>query len=221
MRRLERVLLEPVNSLTHLAGAVIALAGMLLLMWLTQERPDKMLSMLVYGVSLVGLFLASALFHGIRGPASLRMWLNRLDHAAIFLLIAGTYTPILYNLFPGNWGLVVLVFIWLVALIGIAVKMSSRRIHGALNVSVYLALGWGGVLPLILALSLATVLALPGLEWLFLGGLIYSAGFVVYYRRRPDFWPGVFGHHELWHLFVLAGSLCHYLFILWYVAPAA
>lgn len=221
MHRLERVLLEPVNTLTHLAGAIFALAGMLVLMGLTRNEPGKMLSMLVYGISLVGLFLASALFHGVRGRAPLRMWLNRLDHAAIFLLIAGTYTPILHNLYPGNWGPLVLTFVWAAALIGVAVKMSSRRIHGMLNVSVYLALGWGGVVPLVLALSLATVLALPGLEWLFAGGLIYSVGFVIYYRRWPDPWPDVFGYHEIWHLFVLAGGLCHYLFILWYVVPAA
>ncbi len=217
---LERYLREPVNSLTHLAGAVAALAGMLTLIWLTRDEPGKMISMIIYGVSLVALLLASALYHGVSGPAALRGWLNRLDHATIFFLIAGTYTPIVYNLYPAATALPVLALIWIAALIGAGFKIFSRRIHGLINVSIYVILGWGGMLPLLLTTAPGTLASLPGLKWLLIGGLVYSLGFVIYYWRRPDPWPNVFGHHEIWHLFVLTGAFCHFLFILWYVAPA-
>lgn len=219
-RQLPRLMLEPVNTLTHLFGTLAALLGTLYLVLLTWQEPGKMVTLLVYGVCLVGLYLASTLFHGARVGEDTRMWLNRVDHAAIFLLIAGTYTPILANLFPAGWGRLVLVLIWLVALAGIGSKLTSRRIHGVLNVSIYLILGWGGVLPLLLATWLGLMVIPAGALWLLLGGLVYSAGFVVYYTRRPDPWPGRVGHHEIWHLFVLGGSLCHYLFMLWYVVPA-
>lgn len=201
-------------------GAVAAALGVLLLVWLTWHEAGKMLSLLVYGVSLVFLYTASTLLHGVRAPEDVRMLLNRFDHMAIFLLIAGTYTPIAYNLFPRAWRWPVLAAVWLVALVGMVVKLTSVRIHGLLNTSIYVILGWGGAVPLLLALNLAPFLPRPGLLLLLSGGLIYTAGFVIYYVRRPDPWPGVFGHHEIWHLFVLGGSLCHFMFMLLYVVPA-
>jgi hemolysin III len=139
------------------------------------------------------------------------MWLNRLDHMAIFLLIAGTYTPIVANLFPRHWRMPILAAVWLAALLGMSYKVLSQRIHGFFQVSIYLILGWGGAVPLGLALQLRPVLPLHGLGLLLLGGLIYSGGFLVYYLQRPDPWPRVFGHHEIWH----------YLFMLLYIVPSA
>jgi hemolysin III len=179
-----------------------------------------MVSLLIYGLSLLTLFLASFLLHGVKASPGLHLWLNRFDHSAIFLLIAGTYTPIVYNLFPSSWRWPLLLLIWTIAVIGTGYKLTSARIHGLLNVSIYVVLGWGGAVPLLLSLELAPVLAAPGLRLLLGGGLIYSTGFVVYYIRRPDPWPATFGHHEIWHLFVIAGSLAHYLFMLRYVVPA-
>lgn len=213
-------LLEPINALTHFTGAVGAGLGTLLLLYLTRHETAKMASLAIYGLTIVSLFTASTLFHGIKLPEGGRMWLNRLDHAAIFLLIAGTYTPILYNLFPqpaGNW---ILLGIWLVALVGIAYKLISPRIHGLVNASIYPALAWSGVIPLLLISEGRLVIPPLGLALLLLGGLVYMAGFLVYYRQRPDPWPNVFGHHEIWHLFVLAGSFSHFLFMVFIVVPA-
>jgi hemolysin III len=217
---LERFFYEPWSALTHLVAAVATLPGVLLLVSLTRDEPGKMVSLLIYGVSLFVLFLASFLLHGVKASPGLHLWLNRFDHSAIFILIAGTYTPIVYNLFPSSWRLPLLLLIWFLATIGTLYKLTSARIHGFLNVSIYVVLGWGGAVPLLLSLQLAPVLATEGLRLLLAGGLIYSVGFVIYYRRHPDPWPATFGHHEIWHLFVIAGSLTHYLFMLWYVVPA-
>jgi hemolysin III len=217
---LHSIFLEPVSTLTHLAGAIAALVGMVWLALLTRDEPGKMLSLIVYGLSMVALFSASSLFHAVILEPAQRMVLNRLDHMAIFLLIAGTYTPIVYNLFPKSWRWAVLGGIWLVALCGMAYKLFSRRIHGFFNASIYPVLSWGGAVPAILAYRVKSVVPLDGVALLFLGGLIYSVGFLIYYRQRPDPWPEVFGHHEIWHLFVLGGSLCHFLFMLFYVVPA-
>jgi hemolysin III len=212
-------LLEPVNALTHMVGALSALAGLLLLVALTYDDIPKMVSLIIYGLSMIFLFTASSLFHGIVLPEGRRMWLNRLDHVAIFTLIAGTYTPIVYNLFPAGYRWWVLAAIWSIALIGILFKLFSRGIHGFFNASIYPAMAWAGVLPALLAYRVEPLVPLAGLALLLLGGLIFMGGFVVYYRRQPDPWPAIFGHHEIWHLLVMAGVFCHFIFMLLYVVP--
>lgn len=215
---LEQLFREPFSALLHLIGGVFALPGLLLLLVISRHDAGKVLSLLIYGVSLLALYGASTLLHGLKVSFRLHRWLNRLDHMAIFLLIAGTYTPIVYNLFPHRWRWPILIIVWCIAFVGMAYKLTSVQIHGFFNVSVYMVLGWGAV-PLMLALRLWPIISPAGLGLLLLGGLIYSAGFVIYYLERPDPWPNVFGHHEIWHLFVLGGSLCHYLFMLLFVAP--
>jgi len=216
---LEQLFREPLSALLHLMGGVVALPGVLLLLAMSRHDPARMVSLLIYGISVVSLYGASTLLHGLKVAPRFRIWLNRLDHMAIFSLIAGTYTPIVYNLFPARWRWPVLLSVWSIAFVGMAYKLTSVRIHGFFNVSIYMVLGWGAV-PLALALRLLPIISPAGLGLLLVGGLIYSAGFVIYYLERPDPWPNVFGHHEIWHLFVLGGSLCHYLFMLLFVAPA-
>ncbi|MFQ5420624.1 MAG: hemolysin III family protein [Anaerolineae bacterium] len=217
--KLSHYLLEPMNALTHLAGAVAAAMGTAVLLYATRHDPPRMFSMLVYGFCLTLLFTASTLLHGIKASEVNRMRLNRLDHVAIFLLIAGSYTPIAFNLFSPPWRWRVLTAVWSIVAIGSAFKLFRQQIHGFLNASIYVILGWGGVLPLMLSANLLPLLPPSGWLLLLLGGVIYTGGFVIYYRQSPDPWPGILGHHEIWHLFVLAGSLAHYLFILWYVVP--
>lgn len=219
MRFLSRHLLEPINALTHVIGAIASLAGLIVLFGLTRENFPKMVSMLIYGLSMVFLYATSALLHGVKTTKENRMRLNRLDHMAIFLLIAGTYTPIAYNVFPDPWRWGILATVWLVVFLGSGYKLLSDRIHGFLNASIYVFLGWGSIVPLVLASNLLPLIPVRGLLLLLAGGLIYTLGFLVYWFRRPDPWPGRLGHHEIWHLFVLAGSLCHFLFILIYIVP--
>lgn len=215
-----RRLLEPMSALTHFAGAIGAVLGTILLVWLTWQEMGKMISLAVYGISMVALYMASTLFHGIKLPAGRRMWLNRLDHGAIFVVIAGTYTPIIYNLFPDDYRWLALATIWLVAFVGMAYKLFSPRIHGFFNASIYPILAWAGVVPVIFLSQIKPIIPSGGVALLLIGGLIYMVGFVIYYRRRPDPWPDVFGHHEIWHLFVIGGSFIHYLFMLFYIVPS-
>jgi hemolysin III len=193
--------------------------GTIWLVWLVQPDWAKATALLIYGVSMTAMYSASSLLHGVTPRPRLQFQLNRLDHMAIFLVIAGTYTPIITTFFPDRWRWWVLLGIWVTAVLGMAYKLLSPQIHGFMNASIYLIVSWGGVLPLILAGNASRWLPPGGLQLLLLGGLIYSVGFVVYYRQWPDPWPELFGHHEIWHLFVLGGSLCHFLFMLWYVVP--
>ncbi len=140
---------------------------------------------------------------------------------AIFLLIAGTYTPIVYMLFPRPISLLTLIVVWLIALIGMIYKLFGRRIHGLINVSIYPVLGWVGIIPALFVSRTQPLVPTGGLLLLLLGGLIYMIGFVIYYRRKPDPWPQIFGHHEIWHLSVMGGSFCHFLFMLLYIVPAS
>ena len=218
MKRIAQLFHEPISTLTHALGAVASLIGTIWLAWLAWGDWSKTVVLLVYGLSMTIMYTASALLHGVKPWPHLRSQLNRLDHMAIFLVIAGTYTPIAYTFFPTSWRWPVLGIVWLVAIIGMVFKLLSRRIHGFMNATIYMILSWGGALPLILAEDAFSWLPSDGLQLLLLGGLIYSVGFTVYYCRWPDPWPDQFGHHEVWHLFVLAGSLCHYLFMLNYIA---
>lgn len=216
----ENHLLEPVNSLLHIFGAVASFGGLLLLLYQTRTEPGKLISLTIYGLCMICLFMASALLHGAKLTERNRMRLNRLDHAAIFLMIAGTYTPIIYNLFPDGWRWPTLIGYWLVAVGGMLYKSFSSQIHSAFNKTIYPLLSWGGVAPAMVISLEQPLVKIDGLALLLLGGLIYTVGFVIYYRERPDPWPNVLGHHEIWHLCVLAGSFCHFLFMLLYIVPA-
>ncbi|VAW35437.1 FIG01964566: Predicted membrane protein, hemolysin III homolog [hydrothermal vent metagenome] len=218
MKQLEHYLNEPVSTLTHVFGAVASLIGTGWLLWLVWGDWTRVITLSIFGLSMTAMYCASSLLHGIKPRPRLQFQLNRLDHMSIFLLIAGTYTPIVTHFFPHSWRWPILLIVWLAALAGITTKLFGRRIHGFFNTSIYLVVSWGGVLPLILAGNAARWLPSGGIFLLLLGGFIYSAGFVVYYCRWPDPKPNLFGHHEVWHLFVLGGSLCHFLFMLNYVA---
>lgn len=219
MATLERYFREPLSAVTHLVAGLLALAGAGVLVLLSRGDAGKMLSLLVYGASLVGLFTASTMLHGLKVGDAFRAWLNRVDHMAIFLLIAGTYTPIVYHFFSPTTSVPILILVWAVAAAGMAFKLLSAHIDSFFGVAIYVLLAWGGAIPLVSALPAATLPA-GGLVLLVLGGLIYSGGFVIYYTRRPDPWPRVFGHHEIWHLFVIGGSVCHYVFMLRYIVLA-
>ncbi|MCP4420199.1 MAG: hemolysin III family protein [Chloroflexi bacterium] len=218
IKRLEQYLNEPLSTLTHVLGAIASILGTIYLIWLVWGDWVRVMSLLIFGLSMTAMYSASSLLHGVKPRPRLQFRLNRLDHMSIFLLIAGTYTPIVTHFFPLSLRWPILLIVWLAALLGMGFKLFSRRIHGFFNASIYLIVSWGGVLPLILAGNAARWLPIKGLLLLLFGGLIYSVGFFVYYRQWPDPWPGKFGHHEIWHLFVLGGSLCHFLFMLIYVA---
>lgn len=202
---------EPVNALTHLAGTVLALIGSVILVARAQGEPWKVYSFAVYGLTLVALFTSSTALHASRaGERTLRR-LRILDHAAIFLLIAGSYTPVVLVAMRPEYpltGWVLLSLVWALALLGIVFKLAWISAPRWLSTALYLMLGWLALLGIV---PLVETLPAAGLVWLLVGGFFYSLGALIYGLKRPDPIPGLLGYHEIWHLFVIAGALCHYL----------
>ena len=202
---------EPFNGLSHLSGAIAAFFGSIVLIIIGWTGTARIISLVVYGLSLVGLFSTSAIYHMVQAGPRFLQTLRKLDHSAIYLLIAGTYTPICVNAFSGffRWGL--LTIIWIIAIGGILVKIFCINAPRWLNASVYVIMGW---LCLSAVGQLSTAFSPVALAWLIAGGVIYTLGAVVYALKLFDFVPGRFGFHEVWHLFVLFGAVAHYIAVL-------
>ena len=207
---------EPVSGLTHLGGAVAALVGQIVLLVLGGPGVEKVVSVLVYGLSLVGLFSASAVYHLVNAGPKVTAALRKLDHSAIYLLIAGTYTPFCMLAFEGffRWGM--LAIVWTFAAVGIAVKLFYMGAPRWLSAVIYVLMGW---LCLMAAGEMTSALTPFSLGWMIAGGVIYTLGAVVYATKIFNFVPGKFGFHEVWHLFVLLGAGAHFLAVLGVVAP--
>ncbi len=202
---------EPVNSLTHWSGAILALAGLIALLIVGWGTPLKVISLIIYGVSLIFLFSASATYHMVQVKDKALEIFRKVDHSAIYLLIAGTYTPFCINAFTGFWQWGMLSIIWSLAIIGIVVKIFIIRAPRWLNAGIYVAMGW-----LCVGASGQLLTALPAwvLTWLIIGGVTYTLGAVVYSTKMFNFAPGVFGFHEVWHIFVLLAAAAHFVAVL-------
>ena len=207
---------EPVSGLTHLGGAIAAFIGQIVLLVLASGGLEKLISTLVYGLSLVGLFSASAAYHLVNAGPKVTKLLRKLDHSAIYLLIAGTYTPFCVNAFSGfyRWGL--LAIVWGIAIAGIVVKLFYMGAPRWLSAGIYVLMGW----LCLMAVGEMTVALTPfTLGWLIAGGVIYTLGAVVYATKMFNFVPGKFGFHEVWHIFVLLGALAHFVAVLGVILP--
>jgi len=211
---------EPVNGFTHLAGGLIASVGLIVLLATASRagRTDQLVAFGIFGFSLIALYTASALYHLLPlSPAGVTR-LRRVDHISIFLLIAGTYTPFCLLALDGSWRVGLLGLIWGLALCGILLKLLWMEAPRWLSVALYLGMGWVAV---IAAPALFRAVPAGGMAWVLVGAVVYSAGALVYGLKRPNPVPGVFGFHELWHLFVMAGSGCHFWAVLGFIAPLA
>src|SRR5918995_6472654 len=217
-RGMKRRLREPVSGLTHLVGAMLAVVASVVLLTKAAGRVDQQVAFGIFGLSLVALYGASALYHllPVSPPAVAR--LRRLDHMTIFILIAGTYTPICVLALEGGWSAGLLGLVWTLALCGVVLKLFWMDIPRWLSVGLYLAMGW---LAVIAAPAIFRAIPPGGIAWILGGGLVYSVGALIYGLKWPNPAPRVFGFHELWHLFVMAGSACHFWAMLQYIAPIA
>jgi len=202
---------EPVNSLTHWGGAFLALVGLIVLLIVGWGTPVKIISLLVYGISLIFLFSASATYHMVHVKEKTLEIFRKVDHAAIYCLIVGTYTPFCMNAFSGFWKWGMLSIIWSLALIGIIVKVFYIRAPRWLNAGIYLVMGW---LCIAAIGQMLAVLPVWVIGWLIAGGLIYTLGAVVYITRIFNFIPGIFGFHEIWHIFVILAAVAHFVAVL-------
>ncbi len=207
---------EPVNGLTHLIAAGIAVMGLIVLLTISWGDTGKVISLTIYGSSMIVLFLASGIYHSINADPDTMLKLRKFDHSAIYLLIAGTYTPICYNMLDGFWKWGMLAIIWSLALVGIIIKMFFIDAPRWITAGVYVIMGW---LCIIGVKELLVALPLGALIWMTVGGIIYTLGAVVYITKSMDFIPGVFGFHEVWHIFVILGALAHFIAIAAYIAP--
>ncbi|WP_067708900.1 MULTISPECIES: hemolysin III family protein [unclassified Erwinia] len=201
---------EVANSISHGIGFIFGIIGLVLMLMeanASQADTVAIISYSLYGGSMILLFLASTLYHAIPYPAA-RLWLQKLDHCAIYLLIAGTYTPFLMVGLKSPLAHGLMVIIWSLALLGVLFKLLFINRFEALSVITYLLMGW---LSLIVVYQLALKLPAGGIWLLAAGGIIYSLGVIFYSSKRIPY------NHAIWHGFVLGGSVCHFLAIYLYV----
>jgi hemolysin III len=199
---------QPVSGLTHLAGAISAIVGQVVLLTNSGSSVRDKLSLVVYSASLFLLFSASSIYHLISSTPRVTQVLRKLDHAAIYLLIAGSYTPFCVIAFHGFWRWGLLAIIWSLAVVGIGVKIWWIQAPRWLTAGVYVVLGWLVVLAYREILASLTPVTIG---WLVAGGILYTVGALVYVTQRMDFKPGVFGFHEVWHIFVLLAAGAHFV----------
>ena len=198
-------------------AAPLALAATLTLVLLAHGDPVRQLSFAVYGCSLILLFGLSATYHIPNWSTRAREVLRRIDHSNIFLLIAGTYTPVAVNGLSGGTRVLVLLAVWLPALVGITLVVLGVRIARPVLAGLYVVVGWAAVIAMP-----ALIAAFPpaGLLLILLGGALYSVGAVFYALKWPPLWRTVFGYHELFHLLVIGASVAFFTFMVAYVLPA-
>lgn len=201
---------ERFNSISHLVGAVAALAGLVVVVVIAAQQGDpwKIVSFSIYGTTLFLLYTISTLYHSLRGRA--KQIFRKLDHLSIYLLIAGTYTPFTLVTLRGVWGWTLFGVIWGLAIVGMALEALPQKGNRILSIVVYVLMGW---LVLFALKPLLEALPFAGFIWLLLGGVFYTGGIMFYLFDEQ-----IRHFHGIWHLFVLAGSICHYLTILLYVA---
>jgi hemolysin III len=190
---------------------------MITLLVLAHGKPWHIAGYAIFGASMILLYLSSALYHGMCTSPQGIARLQRCDYGAIFLLIAGTYAPVGLVVLRRSLGLQMLAAEYLAAAIGIAMVIFVKNHREWLRVALYLVMGWLTVFSLP---QLSTRLPHAALAWLVAGGLCYTVGTVVFATDRPKLWPGRFGSHDLWHLFVLAGSACHFI-LMFYIVKLA
>ncbi|MCU0808832.1 MAG: hemolysin III family protein [Candidatus Contendobacter sp.] len=201
---------ERFNSISHLIGAVAALAGLVVVVVVAAQQGDpwKIVSFSVYGTTLFFLYAVSTLYHSLRGRA--KRIFRKLDHYSIYFLIAGTYTPFTLVTLRGAWGWTIFGVIWGLAAVGIALESLPQQGNRVLSLGVYILMGW---LVLVALKPLLEALPWAGFVWLLLGGIFYTSGVAFYlFDEKIRYF------HGIWHLFVLAGSVSHYVTILFYVA---
>lgn len=204
---------EPFNGASHLVGLLLGGAGTVLLLRMAHGSA-QVIALSIYCATLILLYAASALYHTLPLQERQLRVLRTLDHIAIYFLIAGTYTPIALITLNSRLGWILLASVWLIALAGVPFKLFYLDAPVWLSTSTYLVMGY---LAMVAVVPLAQAVHLGGLLWLVTGGIAYTIGAVIYSRRRPDPFPGVFGHHEIWHVLVLIGSACHFAFMVYHV----
>lgn len=207
---------DPVNGLTHFIGFILAIIGTVFLIMKAADpfKALHMVSFSIFGSGMILVYLASTLYHWLPLNENGVAFMRRVDHMVIFFIIAATYTPICLIPLKGVWGMSILSCVWSFAIIGLFVKLFWMGAPRWLSTSLYLMMGWlciFAVWPLIQNLQTGALL------WLLAGGLFYSIGAIIYAIKKPDFFPGIFGFHELFHVLIMLGTTSHFIVMYRYV----
>jgi hemolysin III len=218
IRRYIRYIKEPFCGLSHAVGIILSVVALIVLLVEARGRPWHTASFAIYGVTLIVLYTASTLYHSLSVDPRGYKKLQRFDHIAIFLLIAGTYTPVCMVTLRGPWGWSLLGAVWSMALFGIGSSLFWKNTPEWLRVTLCVIMGW---LAMVAYGPLKAALTPAGFAWLVGGGIVYSIGTVIFATDWPHLWPGKFSAHDLWHIFVLGGSMCHFIMMLRFVATTA
>nr|WP_312577296.1 hemolysin III family protein [Sedimentibacter sp.] len=209
---------EITSALTHLGGAIFALIGMIMLLYnaIRSHNTMSIIAFIIFGLSMILLYSTSTIYHFIdSSKQKAKLVMRKLDHIMIFVLISGTYTPICLLALKNTVGYTLLSVVWGITLIGVFIKIFWINAPRWVSSGLYIGMGWISVL---VFAPLVRSMALGGIIWLVLGGVMYTVGGVIYGLKKPDINKPWFGFHELFHLFVLAGTFCHFLMMYFYVA---
>ena len=220
MENLQRYFREPINSLTHGAGIILSMIGFALLLYeaIYHESLSQIISFSTYGISMILLYTASSLYHGLPVKEKTLLLLKKLDHSMIYVLIAGTYTPICLIVLEGAWKWGFFSTVWIMAIIGIIIKIYWIHAPRWLSTTFYLLFSYMAV---ILFPILIEKLPPAFMIWIAVGGVAYTVGAIIFYFKRPNPIPDWFGSHEIWHLFVLVGTFSHFWAIYQYLPAYA
>jgi len=209
---------DPVSGLTHFIGLVLAVIGLVFLIWGSTHpvRPVHIVAFSIFGAGMILLYTASTLYHWLPVSEKIAQCLRKIDHMMIFILIAATYTPVCLIPLRGAWGWSLFGSIWGLTASGIVMTAFWTRAPRWIYTIIYVATGW---LALVAIWPLIQTLHLGGMMWLLIGGLFYTAGAVIYAIKKPDPWPRIVGFHEIFHLFVMMGTFSHFWMMYRYVMP--
>jgi len=209
---LSRVFKDPASGLSHLVGAVLSVIGLIALLHVGIANHDvwQIVSFAIFGGSLILLYSASATYHLLNVSVRAEVVLRKLDHIMIFVLIAGTYTPICLIKLRGPAGYAMLTVVWSLAVAGVFFKVFYLNAPRWAYTGVYLLMGW---MSLFIMVPLARAVGFRSLLWLLVGGAFYSLGAVIYGLKKPNLIPGWLGFHEIFHVFIIMGSLSHFYFV--------
>ena len=201
---------EIANSISHGLGLVLALVAVPVLVLSAMRAGDVrfLIGVSVFGATMVLLYLASTLYHSVTHEAA-KHWFRLFDHTAIFLLIAGSYTPFALGVLRGPWGWSMLAAVWTLAIVGITLKIIARTRHSRISIVLYVLMGW---LAVVATKPILELIPLPGILLILAGGIAYTGGLAFFAAHRIRY------NHFIWHLFVIAGTVCHFFAVLWYAA---
>lgn len=215
---MKNIFRDPVSGLTHLFGALASLIGLIILIIYELNIPNStplgLVAVIMFGISLILLYTASSVYHLVKSSDKVIKILRKLDHSMIFVLIAGTYTPVCLISLNGKLRWIMFISIWALAVIGVSFKMIWFNCPRWLSTLFYVFMGWIAVF---LISPISKAINIKGIVWLILGGVFYTVGAVIYGAKWPKINSKIFGFHEIFHLFVLAGSFCHYFMVFKYV----